>query len=188
MRSTSLLAVGMVAALTVVGCNAKVKQGDKWSLAYTTWAAGPTDAPTGHVVPLQVPTAHLVPLQASIGHIVPLQAPTGHLVPLQGQTDIPGSPVGNKPGQQPCKTIMLVSGDSTKYAVVIVKGWVGSRKPSTGSRNMYQGEDFSGLLDFGPATLHDDSNSYDLNVEVIYKSDSYEAAKARTDAACGAPP
>jgi len=76
---------------------------------------------------------------------------------------------------------------AAEYVVVTFKGWAGSKKPEKGDAELYGGENFSGALSLGPATVHDDSTGYDLNVEAIFKTDSYTAALSRTNVACADP-
>jgi hypothetical protein len=71
------------------------------------------------------------------------------------------------------------------FAVATVKGWAENRVGPSNT-TVLLGENFSGPLELGSATIHDDSNGYDLNVEVIYKTDSSTTAKAKADATCAA--
>lgn len=98
---------------------------------------------------------------------------------------VPNEP---KPGvviPKPCLTYVFASEpDQTDYVVARIKGWTGSDRPTGSGARMHSGEDFSGQLDLGPATVHDESTGYDLDVDVIYKVKSYPPAGARADADC----
>ena len=52
---------------------------------------------------------------------------------------------------------------------------------------MGTGDVFSGLLELGPATIHDENAGYDLRADVVYTINSYMSAKARADADCPPP-
>ncbi|MBV8372214.1 MAG: hypothetical protein JOY69_03050, partial [Candidatus Eremiobacteraeota bacterium] len=52
---------------------------------------------------------------------------------------------------------------------------------------MQTGDSFDGPLQLGTTDVHDDSTGTNLNVNVVYKVDSYIAAKARADADCPPP-
>jgi hypothetical protein len=103
---------------------------------------------------------------------------------------IPNEP---KPGvrlARPCSTYVFATAPvPATYAVAIVKGWTGARRPQGNSAFMHSGETFSGPLELGAYTIHDENNGYDLSVDVVYKIGTYLAAKARADADCPpAPP
>jgi hypothetical protein len=69
-----------------------------------------------------------------------------------------------------------------EFAVVRIHGWTGRRMP--GEAKIYPGEDFSGDMALGRSVVHDISNGYDLDVTVIYGSDSTDATKARAADDC----
>ncbi|MEO6836415.1 MAG: hypothetical protein ABI231_10985 [Candidatus Tumulicola sp.] len=71
--------------------------------------------------------------------------------------------------------------------MAVIKGWVGDNKPAGHSGTMHSGEDFSGPLELGAATIHDDSNGFNLAINVIYAVGTYAPAKARADADCPPP-
>jgi hypothetical protein len=89
----------------------------------------------------------------------------------------------------PCHVWVLSNkfrgGDSIGYVVIKSKGWTVEHGPKNGNADIFQGEDFSGALPLGFATLHDDSNGYDLSVDVVYRTDSDSAARDWTNNACG---
>ncbi len=98
---------------------------------------------------------------------------------------IPNESRANGPQAKPCNTYVFArSPGQSSFAVAVVKGWNGSDKPTGISATMHTGEDFSGDLALGPTTIHDDSNGYDLSVDVVYVVGPYVAAKARADADC----
>lgn len=98
---------------------------------------------------------------------------------------VPNEP---KPGvviPKPCLTYVFASDPhQTDYVVARIKGWTGRDRPTGSGARMHSGEDFSGRLDLGPATVHDESTGYDLAVDVIYTVKSYPPAGARADADC----
>ena len=98
---------------------------------------------------------------------------------------VPNQP---KPGEkiiQTCQTYVFATAPiPVQYTVATVKGWSGDKKPQGNTALMFSGDSFTGSLDLGPQTVHDESNGYDVNVEVVYKIGTYLAAKARADADC----
>lgn len=48
----------------------------------------------------------------------------------------------------------------------------------------HSGDDFSGSMELGSFTIHDDSTGYDVGVNSVYRVNAYVAAKARADADC----
>lgn len=97
----------------------------------------------------------------------------------------PGEP---KPGVKlalHCNTYVFATAPvPVTYDVAVVQGWTGARRPSAKAAAMHSGETFSGPLDLGSHTIHDESNGYDLNVDVVYTIGTYLSAKARADADC----
>jgi len=98
---------------------------------------------------------------------------------------VPNEP---KPGvhlSQPCGTYVFATAPiPAEYTVAVVRGWIGPNKPQGNTAVMHSGENFLGTLELGLQTIHDDSNGYDLSVNVVYKIGTYLAAKARADADC----
>lgn len=98
---------------------------------------------------------------------------------------IPNEP---KPGDRiaaPCHTYVFATAPSPQtYSVAVIKGWTGALRPHGNTAIMHSGENFSGDLDVGSRTIHDDSNGYDLDVRVVYTIGTYLPAKARADADC----
>ena len=98
---------------------------------------------------------------------------------------IPNEP---KPGDRiaaPCRTYVFATAPSpVEYSVAVIKGWTGASRPQGNTAIMHSGENFSGVLELGQETIHDDSNGYELSVLVVYKIGTYLAAKARADADC----
>ena len=98
---------------------------------------------------------------------------------------IPNEP---KPGDRiaaPCQTYVFATAPSpVEYSVAVIKGWTGTSRPTGNTAIMHSGENFSGELDLGQETIHDESNGYDLSVLVVYRIGTYLAAKARADADC----
>ncbi|HEY1653791.1 MAG TPA: hypothetical protein VGF86_01605 [Candidatus Tumulicola sp.] len=95
---------------------------------------------------------------------------------------VPGQP---KPGivlSKTCQTYVFATPGQTEFAVAVAKGWVNPPSPDV---RMYNGEDFTGTLELGSQTIHDESNGRDLNVDVIYKIRAYIPAKLRADSNCG---
>jgi hypothetical protein len=89
---------------------------------------------------------------------------------------------------KPCNSYVFAnSPDQSTYVVAVVGGWTGPRRPQGNSASMHTGESYSGQLNLGPHTMHDESNGYDLNVDVVYYIASYLPAKSRADADCGPP-
>jgi hypothetical protein len=101
---------------------------------------------------------------------------------------VPNEP---KPGvrlAQPCHTYVFATAPvPVAYDVAVVNGWAGAHKPEGNTANMHSGESFTGPLDLGTNTIHDESNGYDVTVTVVYKIGTYLAAKARADADCPLP-
>jgi hypothetical protein len=86
-----------------------------------------------------------------------------------------------------CHTFIFASAaDPKTFRVAVVKQITGGK---VGEEQAYvqAGDAFTGPLELGPGTIHDDSTGYDLNVAVVYKIDAYVAAKARADADCPPP-
>lgn len=100
---------------------------------------------------------------------------------------IPNEPTIVVPLSRECHTFIFASGpaDSKTYRVVIMKNVVG--KLSNDHAYFHSGDRFTGSLELGPATLHDVSAGYDVNVDSVYRIVSYLAAKARADADCPPP-
>lgn len=98
---------------------------------------------------------------------------------------VPNEP---KPGMrlpQPCKTYVFATSPlPDEYAVATVRGWTGARLPTGNTAVTHPGEVFTGPLNVGPATIHDESNGYNLTVNVVYKIGTYLPAKGRADADC----
>ncbi|MGA8534372.1 MAG: hypothetical protein WB615_09730 [Candidatus Tumulicola sp.] len=86
-----------------------------------------------------------------------------------------------------CHTFIFASApDAKNFRVVTVKHIVGG-KVGEAQAYLQAGDSFSGPLELGPATIHDESTGYDLNVDVVYQIEAYTAAKARADADCPPP-
>ena len=98
---------------------------------------------------------------------------------------IPNEP---KPGlhlAQTCRTYVFATDPvPVEYAVAVIDGWTGAQRPTGNSAVMHTGETFSGSLNLGPEAIHDQSNGYDVHLNVVYRVDTYIAAKARADADC----
>ena len=98
---------------------------------------------------------------------------------------VPNEP---KPGfrlPQPCRTYVFATSPlPAEYAVAVMRGWTGARLPQGNTAIMHAGEEFTGALETGPATIHDESNGYTLTVNVVYKIGTYLSAKGRADADC----
>ena len=91
------------------------------------------------------------------------------------------------PHAKPCNSYVFANApDQSTYVVAVFQGWTGPRLPQGNTASMHTGESYSGLLNLGPHTIHDESNGYDLNVNVVYDIASYLPAKSRADADCGA--
>lgn len=86
---------------------------------------------------------------------------------------------------KPCQTYVFATPGQTEYAVAVAKGWTNPPNPTV---IVYSGEDFTGPLELGPQTIHDESNGHDLNVDVVYKIRAYMPAKLRADSNCGLGP
>ena len=87
-----------------------------------------------------------------------------------------------------CSTYVFASAPvPVIYEVALIRGWTGSRKPEGNTAYMHSGENFSGTLELGSDVIHDDSNGYDLSVNIVYIVSTYLAAKVRADADCPAP-
>ena len=98
---------------------------------------------------------------------------------------VPNEPTPGMRLPTPCKTFVFATAPlPDEYAVATFKGWTGAHRPSGNSAVMHAGETFTGPLDVGPATIHDESNGYTLTIEVVYKIGTYLPAKGRADAAC----
>jgi hypothetical protein len=90
-------------------------------------------------------------------------------------------------GASPCKTYVFASSPGQQhFAVAKIDGWTGTNKPQGNTAVMHSGEDFTGTFALGQQTVHDDSNGYDLGVNVVYEVAPYVTAKARADADCPA--
>ncbi len=98
-----------------------------------------------------------------------------------------------KPGifvahSKPCNAYVFASSpDQSTYVVAIVDGWTGAHPPQGNSASVQTGESYTGPLELGTNTVHDDNNGHDLKVEVVYDIGTYLAAKARADADCASP-
>jgi len=87
-----------------------------------------------------------------------------------------------------CHTFVFSNPPEAKtFRVVTVKGLGGGGKVGETDAYMGTGDAFSGPLQLGPASIHDDSAGYDLRINVVYTIDSYLMAKARADADCPPP-
>jgi hypothetical protein len=92
------------------------------------------------------------------------------------------------PHTKACNSYVLASApDQLTYVVAVVDGWTGARRPQGNTASMHAGESYTGPLELGANTLHDESNGYDLRVDVVYNVAAYLPAKARADADCGPP-
>ena len=57
--------------------------------------------------------------------------------------------------------------------------------PNDDQAFFHSGDGFTGQIELGPATIHDVSSGYNVNVDsVLPRYPSYVAAKARADADC----
>ncbi|MBV8117181.1 MAG: hypothetical protein JOY69_06410 [Candidatus Eremiobacteraeota bacterium] len=89
---------------------------------------------------------------------------------------------------RPCNSYVFASSpDQSTYVVAVIDGWTGTNRPQGNSAIMHAGESYAGPLELGNDVVHDDSNGYDLKVNVVYNTPSYLPAKARADADCGPP-
>jgi hypothetical protein len=86
-----------------------------------------------------------------------------------------------------CHTLIFASAPDAKTFRVVVMKRLATTGIDENQAYLQAGDNFTGLLDLGPATVHNDSSGYDINVDVVYKIDSYVAAKARADADCPPP-
>jgi hypothetical protein len=86
-----------------------------------------------------------------------------------------------------CHTFIFANApEANTFRVVVVRHLQG--RLTEDEAYFQAGDNFSGPLDLGPASVHDDSTGYDVNVDVVYRVNSYKAAKARADADCPPPP
>lgn len=100
---------------------------------------------------------------------------------------IPNEPAVVVPLSRECHTFIFASApDAKTFRVAIVK----HVKSGPNDQNAYfhTGDRFTGEIELGPATIHDVSAGYDVNVDSVYRIASYVAAKARADADCPPPP
>ena len=87
---------------------------------------------------------------------------------------------------KPCNSYVFASApDQSTYVVAVSDGWAGPRKPEGNDAIMQTGESYTGPLELGTNTVHDENNGYDLKVRVVYDIGAYLPAKARADADCG---
>jgi hypothetical protein len=97
---------------------------------------------------------------------------------------IPNEPKTGVTLSKLCHTFIFANAPEAKsFRVVTVRHLAGG-KIGEDQAYIQAGDSFTGPLELGPVTIHDDSTGYDLNVEVVYRIDSYIAAKARADADC----
>jgi hypothetical protein len=90
------------------------------------------------------------------------------------------------PHTKACNAYVFASSpDQSTYIVAVIDGWTGARRPQGNSASMHPGESYTGPLEIGTDTLHDENNGYDLKVNVVYDIAAYLPAKARADADCG---
>lgn len=100
---------------------------------------------------------------------------------------IPNEPKPSAHAAQTCRTYVFATDPvPAEYAVAVIDGWTGPQRPTGNSAIMHTGESFSGPLDLGSQTIHDESNGYDVHLNVVYRIETYLAAKARADADCPA--
>ena len=98
---------------------------------------------------------------------------------------IPNEPAIVVPFSRECHTFVFAAApDAKTYRVAIVKPVAG---PNQNNVFFHSGDRFTGGIELGPATLHDVSAGYDINVNSVYRISSYVAAKARADADCPPP-
>lgn len=98
---------------------------------------------------------------------------------------LPNEPTPGVRLAQRCNTYVFATSPlPDEYAVANVTGWTGARRPTGNTRTVHPGEAFTGPLDVGPSTIHDESNGYTLSVVVVYKIGTYLPAKGRADADC----
>jgi hypothetical protein len=87
---------------------------------------------------------------------------------------------------EPCHIMVLRTYYTSALAIVVVmKSWNGRQPPR--NTKILVGENFSGRIELGPTTIHDDSTGYDLDIDATYISDSDDAAKERATTDCGTP-
>ncbi len=99
---------------------------------------------------------------------------------------IPNEPAIVVPLARECHTFIFATApDAKSYRVVIVKHVKSG--PNDNNAYFHTGDHFTGSIELGPATIHDASSGYDVNVNSVYRIVSYVAAKARADADCPPP-
>ncbi len=99
---------------------------------------------------------------------------------------IPNEPAVVVPLSRECHTFIFASApDAKTYRVVLVKHLKGG--PGDENAYFHSGDRFTGPIELGPATIHDVSSDYNVNVDSVYRIASYVAAKARADADCPPP-
>lgn len=99
---------------------------------------------------------------------------------------IPNEPAIVEPLSRECHTFIFASApDAKTYRVVIVKHVKSG--PNDDQAFFHSGDGFTGSIELGPATIHDVSSGYNVNVDSVYRVTSYVAAKARADADCPPP-
>ena len=95
---------------------------------------------------------------------------------------VPNEPKVAVPLSKECRTFVFASvPDAKTFRVVIVKHVTGAPEDRAFFRSS---DDFSGPMELGTFTIHDDSTGYDVNVDSVYRVNAYVAAKARADSDC----
>jgi hypothetical protein len=98
---------------------------------------------------------------------------------------IPNEPKVVMPLAQECHTFVFANvPDAKTFRVVVVRRVNG---PGESREFFHSGDGFSGPLELGPVTLHDESTGYDITGETVYRVNAYVAAKSRADFDCPPP-
>lgn len=95
---------------------------------------------------------------------------------------VPNEPKAATTFSKQCQTIVFADApDAKTFRVAIVQRITGVPNDRA---FLHSGDDFSGPMELGTTTLHDDSSGYNVSVNSVYRVNAYVAAKARADADC----
>ena len=95
---------------------------------------------------------------------------------------LPNEPKVIVPLSKECHTFVFASVPDAKTFRVVEVQRVTSMPEDRAF--FHSGDDFSGPMELGSFTIHDDSTGYDVTVDSVYRVTAYVAAKARADSDC----
>jgi hypothetical protein len=123
----------------------------------------------------------------TLATVLAVAACSGNQAPKWTLWYIPNEPKTGVTLSKLCHTFIFANAPAASSFRVVTVRHLSGGKIGEDQAYLQAGDSFTGPLELGPETIHDDSTGYDLNVDVVYKIDAYVAAKARADADCPPP-